>query len=84
MVGAPYRNNDNAPPSEAWTKLYDYAGGSNLIYEGFAKSGQATSAAVWAIKQYSYTGNNLTEEAWAGGSSAPTNIWDNRASLIYS
>lgn len=62
----------------------EYSGG-NLIYQGFASPGNATSTAAWKIAKYTYDGsNNLLTIKWAGGASSYTNIWDNRASLSYS
>lgn len=74
----------DAPP-EAWTKRYDYDGSGNLIYEGWAPAftGAATSAAVWAIRKFTYSGSNLTTIQWADGDERNNNVWDNRASLTY-
>ena len=70
-----------------FSKQYAYDSNGNLQYEGFAVPGSATSAAVWAIRKFTYTSmspyQTLTE-TWAGGSSSFTNIWDNRASFSYS
>ena len=74
----------DVPPPIALQKQFDYDGSGNLIYEGWAAPGLATSAAVWAIKQNTYSGANLTAVKWAVGDSAFTNIWDNRAGLSYS
>lgn len=74
---------DLAPPQNAYIKEYAYDGSNNLIYEGWAVPGTATSAAKWTIRQYNYTGGLLTSALWADGNIAQDNVWDNRASLTY-
>lgn len=54
--------------------------GDNVIYEGKAMVGTATSASGWMIRKYTYDGDNVTQRNWAPFNS----IWDNRASLTYS
>ena len=70
-----------------YSKQYTYDSNGNLQYEGFAVPGSATSAAVWAIRKFTYTAmspyQTLTE-TWANGSGSFTNVFDNRASLSYS
>lgn len=56
---------------------------ASTTYIGNASIGTATSAALWSIKKVSISGT-LTTMAWAGGTDAYSNIWDNRASLTYS
>jgi len=64
--------------------------GTNLIYEGYARPGSATSAAVWQIRKHAYDGsNNRTSTLWPQNTAGLANtdyqfIWDNRASLTYS
>lgn len=76
-----------APPKTPYTKLYDYDGSGNLIYEGFSKSvnNAATSAALWAIKQYAYAtvaGSSVVSASkWAQG--GETKVWDSRAGYTY-
>lgn len=72
------------PPSYPWQQAFDFVGGSNLIYEGWAGPGVATSAAGWCIRKYTYDGSNMTAVQHAGGTTTMTAIWDNRASLTYS
>lgn len=75
----------DAPPAVAAVHLYDYDESGNRIYAGWAVPGTATSAAAWAIQQSTYDdANNLLSVKWARGSSAYTNVWNNRASLAYS
>lgn len=73
-------------PATAYTRIYDYDGSGNMIYEGWAQSiiNPATSQSVWAIRKYTYNVSNyLTNVQWAAGSTSESNIWDNRASLSY-
>jgi hypothetical protein len=91
-----YRNlihpNSEAPPALAFAKRYAFDADDNLVYEGWAVPGTATSAAGWAIKRYTYVAAdgspasyyNRTEEAWASGTSDMSSVWDNRAVLVYS
>ena len=55
---------------------------SVLAYLGVAVPGTATSAAAWTIRKLDFTSGVVI--TWAGGTSAATNVWDNRASLTYS
>lgn len=73
-----------APPTTPYQKLYAYDVDDNMIYEAWAPPGSLTSATVWAIKQYTYTGGNLTAERWANGRSLFENSWDGRALITYS
>lgn len=73
----------DAPPEFALQKAYAYDG-DNMVYEGWAAPGVATSASGWAIRKNTYSGSNVVATQWAGGNGAFANIWDNRASLSYS
>lgn len=83
MAIFPPKQNLTAPPANAYQKLYAYDGSNNLIYEGWALPGAASSDAKWAICKYTYSGSNQTGGQWANGSTEEVNIWDNRASLTY-
>lgn len=63
---------------------YDASSPANLIYYGLAAIGSATSAAVWQVRKFAYTGSNMTSQTWADGDNYFNNIWDDRASLSYS
>jgi hypothetical protein len=66
------------------TKKFEYSGG-NLIYEGMAAPGSATSDAVWRIRKFTYDGsNNVTDIQFAGGKSAFNQVWDDHAAASYS
>ena len=66
------------------TKVFDYVGGDNPIYIGWAQPGSSKSDAVWRIQKLTYSGNNVTDIQWANGVINFNSIWDNRASLTYS
>jgi trans-2-enoyl-CoA reductase len=74
-----------APPGQGYTKRYDYNANGQLIYEGWAKTAlnASVNAAVWTIRAYTYTGNNLTFSGYANGTTAENQIWANRATLTY-
>lgn len=42
-----------------------------------------STAAIWSIHAYQYSGTNLTVEQWANGSTAMNKICDNRATISY-
>jgi YD repeat-containing protein len=78
-------NNSLLYAGESFIKRFGYDVSNNLIYEGSAVPGTATSAAAWAIRKYTYDGSgNATGINWAGGNTLMVNIWDNAASLSYS
>ena len=55
----------------------------NAIYVGYAKSGSATSAAVWLIKKYTYDANDaVTRAQIANNNLSFSHVWDDRASLF--
>lgn len=68
----------------SYTQLLEYDGSNNLLYHGRAAPGSASSAAAWQIKQFIYSGANITAIKFAAGTAAFTAIWDNRAGLSYS
>lgn len=68
----------------------DYEAGENLIYQGFARPGVATSEAKWQISKHSYDGNdNILTTTWpenadGNATSEYYYVWDDRASYTYS
>jgi hypothetical protein len=67
------------------TVALDFNGGSNPVYIGIAAPGSSQGAAAWQIRKLTYDGSsNPTDIQYAGGSTAFTNVWTNRASLSYS
>jgi len=61
--------------------LFDRLGG--VSYIGEAKSGAATSAAVWRLRRFTYTAGLPTLEELADGDPLFDNVWDNRLRLSY-
>src|ERR1700757_1603623 len=53
MLGAPVQSGISTPPLEPLTILYDYAGGSNLAYKGWAKSNQITPVNLGSVASFS-------------------------------
>ncbi len=65
--------------------MQDLAAGSDVVYEGYAAPGTATTAAAWQIVKHTYDGsNNRLTTMFAGGTNDYNQVWDNRASLSYS
>jgi len=62
--------------------LVDEAG-SGITYIGYAPPGTQSSAAYWQIKRMTEVGTEIIIE-WADGNDNFDNIWNNRASLVYS
>lgn len=67
-----------------YTMAFEYDVDGNPIYIGKAAQGSAKSAAAWQIRKLTFSSNDVTDIQFAAGSSAYTNIWDNRALLAYS
>ncbi len=67
-------------------EVWAYDASDRLEYHGLAKGGSATSAAVWYIERWSYTGTSVQpdDKLLADGNANFDNIWDDRASLSYS
>lgn len=58
---------------------------STITYVGRANAGSATSAAVWQISKLMFDGSgNLLSQTWANASGNYDQVWNNRASLVYS
>jgi len=57
------------------------------IYEGFTLPGLGLrpGRAVWAIRKFTYTGNNVIAdtELWAEGVADYAHIWDDRTTYTY-
>jgi len=56
----------------------------NPVYIGEAEPGTAKSSTGWRIKKLVWSGENLTDILWTGGSQKFEFIWDNRLSYNYS
>lgn len=66
------------------TTALDYDANGNLIYQGNAMPGSSKGSAVWQIKRFTYTSGNLSDIQYADGNMNFDNIWNDRASLLYS
>ena len=66
------------------TQYNDYDGSNQLIYQGWAKPGTATSDASWVIARYTWSSGLNTKREWASGNHNFNKVWDDRASLSYS
>ena len=61
-----------------------YDGSNNIEYVGKALSPCNTNEECWQIAKLTYSGSNVTDIKWAGGSFAFVWAWDSRASYVYS
>lgn len=64
-------------------KTYIDEASSTVTYVGKASTSALTSNPVWQIMKIEISGS-ITIVAYADGDSEFNNIWDNRASLVYS
>lgn len=63
---------------------FDYSGGENVVYSGYAVRGTATSAPSWTITKYTYITTPGGDDVVTQADMAPMrSIWDDRASLTY-
>ena len=80
----PPRHNETTAVVRPETFEYraEYDADNYPIYEGWAGTGQATSAAGWNICKHTYTNGNLVATSWAAGSTSFNQVWDDRSSLF--
>ena len=65
-------------------QIFDYDGGSYVVYIGRAQPGALQSDALWQIRKFTYDeSNHITNIEFADGSSEFNKIWDNRSSYDY-
>jgi hypothetical protein len=55
----------------------------NILYRGEGAVGSSISDAVWRIRKIEIATDGDVSETWANGSSAFSNVWDNRSLLTY-
>jgi hypothetical protein len=67
--------------SGQFKQLVDEVG--SIMYIGKSPAGTALGAASWSIKRITFGTGTINTE-WAGGTTAFTQVWNNRASLSYS
>jgi hypothetical protein len=54
------------------------------VYVADAEAGSGKSDEKWRIKKLIYSGSNVTDIQWAGGSTSFKFAWDDRATYSYS
>ena len=64
-------------------RQYDSQPANDLYYKGWAEAAD-TSTATWMIVKGVETSHDVFLELWADGNEDLDNIWEDRASLIYS
>jgi hypothetical protein len=77
-------NNNLRVSQDNYTVKIVYASAGKPEYIGKAVPGTASSGAGWQIQKLTYSGTDVTDIKWAGGSLSFTNIFDNYASFTYS
>lgn len=56
--------------------------GATYMYLGYAQPGTSEAASEWRISRF--TLDNVSGMQWADGDTSFDNVWNDRASLIYS
>lgn len=80
-----YDDPDHFPAIDPrYSVAVEYNGDGNVLYFGRALPGSAKSSAVWQVRKFTYSGQNLTDVQWADGNTKYDNVWNDRASLSYS
>lgn len=64
---------------ELMQNLFDYDGGNNVIYSGYAVQGASQNATVWTIYYFTYNGSGQCTSRQIAIDS-----WSNRYNAIYS
>mgnify|MGYP001575286660 FL=1 len=65
-------------------QIFDYSGGTNIIYIGKAHPAALTSEAKWQIQKLTYDADSkVINIDFADGTPAYTKIWDNRVNFDY-
>lgn len=64
-------------------QVFDYDGGTAVIYVGKAHPSTLKSEAGWQIRKFSYSGSLITEINFASGTSNFDKVWNDRATYDY-
>ena len=67
-MGAPLNSTPTNIVPDLMQNLFDYSGGTFVVYAGYAPMGAATTDDKWTIFLYSYDGNNnvTSKQTWLG------------------
>lgn len=80
-----YINQELEAAADAYLHAFEYNASNQVVYKGDAGPGTAKSYAGWRISKFTYDANgNVTDIQWAGGTNTFSQIWNNRAVLVYS
>ena len=69
--------------SDNTRQIFDYDGGTQVIYLGRANPDAQTSDAVWQIRKFTYTSARVTQINFANGTFEFDKVWDNRTTYDY-
>jgi hypothetical protein len=64
-------------------QIFDYDGGTQVVYMGKAQPGAKTSDSVWQIRKFTYSSSRVTNIEFANGSFEFNKVWDNRKDGTY-
>lgn len=84
-MGFPMFDFGSAPP---YQQVFDFSGGSAIVYIGWATPGVPTSAAKWKIRKLTYTtvsdgSSQVSQIQYANSDVGFNSIWDNRATYTF-
>ena len=67
-MGAPLNSTPTNVVPDLMQNIYDYSGGTLVVYAGYAPQGLATTSDGWTIFLYTYDSNNnvLSKQTWLG------------------
>lgn len=64
-------------------QIFDYDGGSQVVYLGRAQPEAKKSDPVWQIRKFTIVNSRVTETNFANGTLEFDKIWDNRKDGTY-
>jgi len=70
--------------SKTYKQFMSYNVDGMVEYIGLALPSSLSSESRWSIRKLTYSGTNLIEINFAGGSNEMVFIWDNRSNYSYS
>lgn len=69
--------------SDERRQIFDYDGGSMIVYIGKAGASAKTTESRWQIRKLTYSGTSVIQINFADGNSEFNKIWDNRTTYDY-
>ena len=64
-------------------QIFDYDGGSQVVYMGRAQPNATKSDSVWQIRKFTIVNSRVTETNFADGSLEFEKVWNDRTGFDY-